>query len=359
MTIRARMTLWYSAVLLVSALVIAGLSVDELSEQHSKEKEAGKGLDDLFGVVGWIGVPAILLSIGGGAWMMRKALAPVADLTRSAQGISEHNLSEQLPRTANGDELDRLAEVLNAMIARLNDSFRRIRDFTLHASHELKTPLTVLCGETEMELSDESLGAPARDRAASRLEELRRLARIVDGLTLLAKADAGLIALGQNPVSLHELVQDSFADTKVLAQSSGLVVELQTCEHAMVRGDAHRLRQLLLNLSDNAVKYNQPGGRISMGLHRANSSAIFTMANTGPGIRGEALPRVFDRFFRGDTAHGHEPDGCGLGLSIARWIVKAHQGTIRIDSVPFELTSVTICLPLLSDQKAACLPSES
>jgi signal transduction histidine kinase len=159
-----------------SALVIAGLSLDELREQHGKNGEVGNGLDDVIGLVFWIGIPALLLSVGGGAWMMRKALAPVASLIRVAEGINEQNLGDQLPRTGNGDELDRLAEVLNAMNARLNTSFKRIRDCTLHASHELKTPLTVLCGETEMELRDESLSSSDRERASSRLEELRRLA---------------------------------------------------------------------------------------------------------------------------------------------------------------------------------------
>jgi signal transduction histidine kinase len=347
------MILWYSAILLISTLVIATLAVDELREQRSKGKETGGTLDGALGIVCWIGIPAILLSVGGGAWMMRKALAPVAGLTKAAQGISEHNLSERLPRTGNRDELDRLAEVLNAMISRLNDSFTRIRDFTLHASHELKTPLTILCGETEMELSDLSLSSSAREQATSRLEELQRLARIVDGLTLLAKADAGLILLTQSPIAFHDLVQDSFADTKVLAQSSGLSVQLESCESSIVQGDAHRLRQLLLNLSDNAVKYNQPGGRISMALHKTDASATFTISNTGPGIRAELLPRVFDRFFRGDMSHSHEPDGCGLGLSIAQWIVKAHQGIIRIESVPGGETTVTISLPLLSEEKLA------
>ncbi len=353
MTIRARLTLWYAGILLVSGLVIAVLSVREIHEQHDKDGEVGDSLEDVVGLVCWIGIPAILLSVGGGAWLMRKALAPVAALTQAAQGINERNLSDQLPRTGNGDELDRLAAVLNAMTARLDGSFTRIRDFTLHASHELKTPLTILCGETEMELRDESIGPPERERATSRLEELRRLARIVDGLTLLAKADAGLITLGQNPISLHDLVRESFADTKVLAQASGLTVELKICEPLTVRGDAHRLRQLLLNLSDNAVKYNQPGGTVSMALHQSGAFAEFTIANTGPGIRSESLPRVFDRFFRGDAAHGHEVDGCGLGLSIAQWIVSVHKGLIRIESVPAKLTTATVCLPLLQQNLTA------
>jgi signal transduction histidine kinase len=132
----------------------------------------------------------------------------------------------------------------------------------------------------------------------------------------------------------------------VLAQASGLTVSLTACEAAQVRGDAHRLRQLLLNLADNAVKYNQPGGSVTMALRRAGEAVEFTMANTGPGIPPEALPRVFDRFYRVDAAHNNAIDGCGLGLSIAQWIVSVHNGAIRIESAPAKLTTVTVRLPL-------------
>ncbi len=285
--------------------------------------------------------------------MMRKALAPVAALTEAAGRINEHNLAERLPRSGNGDELDRLTEVFNAMTERLEQSFMRIREFTLHASHELKTPLTVMRGELETSLQEETLTAAQRERVASELDELQRLTIIVDGLTLLTKADAGLITLALTPLAFDELVRDSFADAQLLAQASGLGVELTVCEKASVRGDAHRLRQLLLNLADNAVKYNQPGGLVTMALRRAGDSAEFTIANTGPGIPAEALPRVFDRFFRGDPAHGKDVDGCGLGLSIAQWIVSVHNGTIRIESVPSKLTTVTVRLPLVQENRTA------
>ena len=236
------------------------------------------------------------------------------------------------------------------MLARLDDSFNRIREFTLHASHELKTPLTILCGETETGLRDESLTTAQRDRATSQLDELRRLARIVDGLTLLAKADAGQVALQLETLRLDELVHDNFADTQILAEPHGIKVELESCEEISVRGDRHRLRQLLLNLADNAIKYNQPQGRVTMNLRRAGGYADFTIANTGSGIPPELLPRVFDRFFRGDPAHASVIDGCGLGLSIAQWIISAHNGTIQIESVPSKSTTVTVRLPLCAPE---------
>jgi signal transduction histidine kinase len=180
---------------------------------------------------------------------------------------------------------------------------------------------------------------------------LRRLARIVDSLTLLAKADAGQVALKLEPVHLDELVRDNFADAQILAEPHGIQVKLAACEEITVRGDRHRLRQLLLNLADNAVKYNQPQGRVTMSLRHAGGTAEFTIANSGPGIPPEILPRVFDRFFRGDPAHSPAVDGCGLGLSIVQWIVSAHDGTIKIESVPNKITTVTVCLPLAAEAK--------
>jgi heavy metal sensor kinase len=349
MTVRQRFTLWYAAVLTVSLFIIGVGTYQEIDEQlrhaHRRAPEE-HAISETSEMVFGVGLPAILLGLLGGWWLTRKAMAPVSKLTEAITRVHERNLREPLPRTRNGDEFDRLTEVFNAMLARLDDSFNRIREFTLHASHELKTPLTILCGEIETALRDESLTPAERDRYASQLDELRRLARIVDGLTLLAKADAGQVALTLEPIRLDELVRDNFADTQILAEPQHIQVELAGCEEISVRADRHRLRQLLLNLADNAVKYNQPQGRITMNLHRANGSAEFVIANTGPGIPPESLPRIFDRFYRGDPAHGNEVDGCGLGLSIAQWIVSAHQGTIRVESAPSQLTTVTVRLPL-------------
>jgi len=359
MTIRTRLNLWYSGVLCAVALAVmaAALYHEFVIEKHHhwyKDKsESEQDSEDLIDVLTWTVVPAVVLGLAGGWWLTRQALAPVAALTRAADRITERNLGEQLARTRNGDELDRLTEVFNGMLARLDDSFNRTREFTLHASHELKTPLTVLCGETETALGDDSLSAAERERAASQLDELRRLARIVDGLTLLAKADAGQVALKLEPVRLDELVRDNFEDARILAEPQGIRVELNACEEITVPADRHRLRQLLLNLADNAVKYNQPEGRVTMSLRRADDAAEFIISNTGPGIAPELLPRVFDRFFRGDPAHSPAVDGCGLGLSIVQWIVSAHNGNVKIESVPDKLTTITVQLPLVTGKKSA------
>jgi two-component system, OmpR family, heavy metal sensor histidine kinase CusS len=349
MTIRTRLTLWYAGILTASLLALGLGTYREIDEQmrHEHHREPTEhALDETSEMVFQVGLPAIVLGLLGGWWLTRRAMTPVSKLTDAIAKIHERNLREPLPRSHNRDELDRLTEVFNSMLARLDDSFQRIREFTLHASHELKTPLTVLRGETETALREESLSPAERERFLSQLDELQRLARIVDGLTLLAKADAGQVALKLEPVRLDELVRDNFADAQILAEPQHIQVELAACEETLIRGDRHRLRQLLLNLADNAVKYNQPQGRITINLQRVDGQARFAIANTGPGIAPESLSKIFDRFYRGDPAHSSEVDGCGLGLSIAKWIVSAHKGTIKIESMSGELTTVTIRLPL-------------
>lgn len=354
MTIRRRLTIWYAVVLAVSLLLISWATYEEFAEQseHGHRAEAGEAgegetaLGEAGEIIFRVGLPAIVLGIAGGWWLTRRALQPLAELTKAAKGIDERTLGRALPRSGNGDELDELAGVLNAMQARLNDSFSRIREFTLHASHELKTPLTVMHGELETALRDDNLPAAERERFLSQLDEIHRLSTIVDGLTLLTQADTGQVRLKMEPVRLDELARDIHADTVILAEPAGIKVELTACEELTVLGNAHRLRQLLLNLADNAVKYNESGGSIVMSLRRAGQSAEFTIANTGPGLAPEILPRVFDRFFRGDPAHGSGVEGCGLGLSIAQWIASAHGGTIHIESTPSKLTTVTLRLPV-------------
>jgi signal transduction histidine kinase len=359
MTIRGRLSLWYAAIMFAALMLMGVLLYHQLvieprhwARRHHQNLDsrrldrADDTFEDVTGIVLWCGIPAALLALAGGWWLMQKSLAPVAGLAQAAAKITAHNLNDRLPRTANGDELDRLAEVFNGMLARLNDSFNRIREFTLHASHELKTPLTILCGEAETKTQDASLTPADREYHAGQLDELRRISRIVDGLTLLAKADAGMVPLATHPVPFDALVREGFADAQILAEPQGIRVELAACEETTVHGDPHRLRQLLLNLADNAIKYNRPQGWVIMASLRTGDMAEFTIANSGPRIPADVLPRVFDRFYRGDPAHSNTVEGCGLGLSIAQWIVSAHHGSIQITSDPNERTTVRVRLPL-------------
>jgi signal transduction histidine kinase len=349
MTIRTRLTLWFTAVFTLSLLVMGVGTFLEISEQlrHARRESAAEyAAEETSEMILEAGLPAVLLGLLGGWWLVRRALAPVADLTQAVEKIHDRNLSGQLPRSGNGDELDRLTEVFNAMTARLDGSFQHIREFTLHASHELKTPLTILRGELETALHDESANAAQKEKLASQIDEIERLAKIVDGLTLLTKADAGQIELKCEPVRLDELVRECVADANILAPPQGVEVRLDSCDETTVAGDRHRLRQLLLNLADNAVKYNQPGGRIRFSLRREGPFAALQIANTGAGLAADLQGRVFERFFRGDASRDRAIEGCGLGLSIAQWIVKAHRGQIQFASQPNEWTTVSVRLPL-------------
>ncbi len=354
MTLRARLTLWYAGLLLLALLLILGWTYYEMFVEHrTPDTEAllritgESAMEELGEVFLYGGLPALLVALVGGWFLMRRALAPVVRLTEAAERIDLDNLKERLPRTEGGDELDRLTEVFNAMMGRLEDAFSRIREFTLHASHELKTPLTVMRAEIESALRDGSCGAAQREIFSNQLDEIQRLTTIVNGLAFLAKADAGQVALHREPVRLDELVRDSFSDAQMLGRPQNITVTMTACDEITLQGDRHRLRQLLLNLTDNAIKYNQPQGAVKIALHCNNGDAELVIANTGAGIAAEKLPRVFDRFYRGDPAHTSEAEGCGLGLSIAEWITKAHRGAIKMASQPNEWTTVTVTLPAM------------
>jgi signal transduction histidine kinase len=349
MKIRTRLTLWYAGILFVSVFLITAMAHREfVHEERMLSAARGRRVrsdawEDALGAMYW-GMPAAVVGLMGGWWLMRKAMSPLATLTAAAARIHEGDLRGELPRTGNGDEFDQLTEVFNAMTARLESSFNRIREFTLHASHELKTPLTIMHGELESALhAGTTLN---RESLLSQLDEVQRLSKIVDGLSLLTKADAGLITLKQEPVRLDELVRDSFDDAMILARPRQVKVELGACEETTLPGDRHRLRQLLLNLNDNAIKYNEPGGVVIMALRGTPEFAELMIANSGPGIPPEMQGRVFDRFFRGDPSHSSLIEGCGLGLSIAQWIVRAHGGTIQLTSQPAKFTTFTVRLPL-------------
>ncbi len=357
MTIRARLTAWYAGILFVCLLAMGALSYHEFApEPHGKtsstegdhQHEGGDEGDqsDLVRIVLWCGIPAAILALGGGWWIMRRAMHPVAALTKAAENINERTLGQQLPRSGNGDELDRLTEVFNAMTARLHGSFQRIHEFTLHASHELKTPLAVMHGEIETALNHPAISATEREYLLSQLDEIQRLTKIVDGLSLLTKADAGQIKLNREWVRLDELLREAYEDALVLARPGHIHVSLSECRELTVLGDRHRLRQLLLNLTDNAIKYNHPEGELTMTLRQDGADAVLTLGNTHSGLDATILPRLFDRFFRGDPSHNNLVDGCGLGLSIAQWIVAAHDGEIELAIDDDHRVRATVRLPL-------------
>lgn len=364
MTIRNRVTLWYAAVLVISSALLAGGMLYEFvyeQRQETAKRGSKEPMEEEVGEVLLIYVlPAFIVTIAGGWWLLRRSLKPLNDLTLAAERINAENLREALPRTLNGDEVDRLSEVLNAMNQRLSSAMQEIHEFTLHASHELKTPLTILHSEIETALQRPDLPREERDRLESQLDEIQRLSRIVEVLALLAKSNSGQLKFQEEPVAIHDIVRDIAEDTVALAQPNRITVEVREIDECWILGDRHRLRQMLLNIADNASKYNKPEGAISISLRAAEASVTMEVANTGDGIPAEDIPNVFKKFYR--RSHNSAVSGLGLGLSIVQSIVNAHHGTISISSRPPDWTMFQITFPRIpaptSDLKArATAPS--
>ncbi len=352
MTLRRRILFYYAFTLSFSLVIVAYWSWFEFNEQrdvvlHGGVKAALKEspLLESLEIILYGGLPAILLGIAGGALLMRRALLPIEELTEALEKTDVSNLSSPVPRSGNGDELDRMTAVFNRMKERLGHSFTQAREFTLNASHELKTPLTVIHGTLEQMATNEQAAEVDRERAASLLEEVQRLSSIVGQLSFLARADAGLLPSARESVALDILVRDLAEETVILASGAEISVVLGECQPVTVSGDKMRLRQLLLNLADNSVKYNERGGSIEMSLVRQNDDAVFTLTNTGMALPAELRSRVFERFFRGDLAHNSAIEGSGLGLSIAKSIVEAHQGGIGYSVLADGRTQVVVTLP--------------
>jgi signal transduction histidine kinase len=357
-TIARRMGRGYAFISVVCLTLVAWLAYHEFVEEPAEF--AAKGYTDihkdteaeLTTVLFLAGVPLLL---GLAWWWMFRVLSPLKTLLAAVEKVDEHHLLHPLPRSMKDDEVDKLSAAFSAMALRLDKSFRRIHEFTLHASHELKTPLTVMRAQLETVLRDDSsLPAAQAEWIGSLLDEVQRLAKIVDSLTLLTKADAGLVTLERKPVPFDELVQEAFEDAGNLAQPQQVQVTLDECTAAPLTGDRHRLRQLLLILADNAVKYNRPGGEIHISLREHDGDAELRITNDGGGITPETQQRLFNRFVRGENAMG-KVEGCGLGLTIAQWIVQAHGGTIELRPEGGDKTTALVRIPLAGDALPARL----
>jgi signal transduction histidine kinase len=295
--------------------------------------------------------PVLLLAVASG-WYTRRALAPIVTLTQAAERIREDNLHEEIPVIGDGDEIARLGLVLNDMRRRLDGSFQKIREFTLHASHELKTPLTILMAGFEKALLDPELTDAHRDRLVNWLDELERLNRIVSGLTLLTQGDAHQVELNLEKLDLAELVADSASEAEILGQSLDLTVTVHAPATCLIGADRHCLRQLLLNVTDNAVKYNREGGYVEFRVYTEGEQACVDIRSGGRGIDAEELPQIFNRFFRSSTSRGTVSSGCGLGLSIAKWIAEEHGGTLTAKSAP-DNTVLSLRLPINEERDPA------
>jgi heavy metal sensor kinase len=296
-----------------------------------------------------VGLPlVVVVGVGGGYFLVRRALSPVDRIAGKAEQITQHNLSERLPVAPTGDELERLSVSLNHMIARLEDALLNAKRFGADASHELRTPLTVLRGELEHVVQDARLAPDMRESLANVLEEVERLARTVEGLFAISRLDAGEAQAEWVQFDLAELATTTADQMGLLAEDKKISLSCEAGQPVPVQGDRARLKQVVVNLIDNAIKYTPEKGAVKLRVASAGDRALLEVADTGIGIPAEALPHVFDRFFRVDKVRSGDPGGAGLGLSIAKSICTAHGAQIEAQSTPGQGSRFRVELPLAS-----------
>lgn len=309
-----------------------------------------EGLDEIFHPLAYIFGIGIIASVATasvvGSFLARKALKPVAEITGMARRIGAENLNERLDIEVAQDEIGRLASTINEMIERLEKSFRQIKQFTADASHELKTPLTILKGEMEMALRSKDDVEYMREVLKSSLEEIDRMSYIVRNLLDLAKMDVEKEAMPRDRVDLDRVFAERFEHFRKHAHENGIRMEMLRAAPSVVLGDQVRLSQLLFNLIDNAIKYTHQGGSVELSLDHDGGMAEIRVKDTGVGISREDIPYIFDRFYRVDKARTREVGGAGLGLSICREIAVSHGGTLTVESAPGAGSTFIARLPL-------------
>ncbi|MDB6153170.1 MAG: sensor histidine kinase [Chthoniobacteraceae bacterium] len=277
-------------------------------------------------LIGFLAGSPLLIAtvICGGWWLSKKALAPVSAITSAAEEITAERLDRRLPVPVPPDEIRRLSTVLNAMLDRLDVSFKQAMRFSADASHELKTPLTLLRIGIENLIESPGLRPCDQIAVAALLEQTRQLTSITESLLLLSRADAGQLRLDFSETNIVEIVRACADDASIMAEKHDILIESDLPDTLYGKVDGGRLTQILLNLLDNAIKYNHTGGQVKISAKRHGNAVNITVANTGPGISPEHGPQLFQRFFRANLNAGIP--GRGLGLSLARELARAHDG---------------------------------
>lgn len=293
------------------------------------------------------GLAAVILSLILGAVLTHQLLKPLDDITAVALQITRaDDLSRRLPDTGRRDEIGRLTMVLNQTLERLERLFHARQRFLADVSHELRTPLTTIRGNIDLMRRMGQADAETIDVVQ---DELKRMTRLVDDLLLLARADTGSLPIQHEVVELDTIFLDIYRQVRSLKQR--VEVELKEVDQVFVLGDEDRLRQLILNLTDNAIKYTPAGGKVRLSLSKSDGFAKVGVSDTGIGINPDDLPRIFDRFYRVDKARSRNLGGSGLGLSIARWIAQAHGGRIEVESEVNQGSTFTIFIPVLHENE--------
>jgi len=308
--------------------------------------ELREALENLFSIFLVLIPIAVAISVVGGLYLAYSSLRPVDEVTRRARQITAENLDQRIPDRRVNDEIGRLTSTINDMIGRLRDSFAQIKQFSADASHELRTPVTIMRGEIELALRSRKTTEEYRRVLASALEELLRMSSIMDNLLTLAKADQVVYEPRLSKVDLNELVSELYGDSAILAESKNIRLSMEKNESVTILGDKGKLRQLFLNLITNAIKYTPIGGSVTLSIEKQNGTALFHVRDTGIGIPPRDLDKIFNRFYRVDKARSRELGGSGLGLAIAKSIADTHHGSITVQSELQKGSTFTVHLPI-------------
>jgi signal transduction histidine kinase len=280
----------------------------------------------------------------GGYRLVRRALAPVAGMINAAEALTFNSPSKRLPAVGTGDVIDELGRTLNRMLERLDSAYQHANKFSADAAHELRTPLAIMRGELEFVAAHTSLNPEIGAAAESALNETIRLGQIVENLIAMALIDSVGGKRAHLPVELHGLAEETIDQMRLLAEEKKIALECPGSAPVITLADRNRLKQVVVNLIDNAIKYTRAGGRVTVAVRSDGESAVLEVADTGIGIAAEHQANIFDRFFRVDPDRG--ASGSGLGLAISRSICTAHGGAMELDSAPGRGSTFRVRLPL-------------
>jgi len=291
----------------------------------------------------WGGPIGLFVAIIFGRWLARLALAPLKRFATAARAIDVTNPRERLPVRGARDELDSVAVAFNETLARIENVMGEMRQFSTALAHELRSPIAALRGEIELLTMKSDVDEAAyRQSAASQLEELDKLKRMIDQLLTLARAESGQIPLAHQRVELAPLVTSVVEQVEAVAEAAGLSLTADVVDEPAVNGDPEWLERMLLNLLDNAFKFTERDGRVVVRLSTDGDIAQLEVRDTGVGMAADVVPHVMERFYRADPARSPSNQGVGLGLSLVKWIVDRHHGTIAVDSQPGRGSTFTI-----------------
>ena len=292
-------------------------------------------------------MPFMILAGSMLGWSLAgRSLRPVTDVAEAAERISGSNLSLRIPDRGAGDQLDHLIQTFNRMVARLDGSFQQIRQFSTDVSHELRTPITAIRGQLEVALFTAKNSDQYREAIENSLQDIDRLSQIVRALLLLAQSESGQIELQRTPLDLSTVVRDLMDQFQIPAEEGGVTLSVKLPQECRAELDRVQIERLISNLVSNAIKFTPPEGSVHVGVRRDGDLAEIEVADTGCGMEREHLSHIFDRFYRVPNEQSSPERGLGLGLSFVAWIVKAHGGTIHVDSEPGKGSRFVVRLPV-------------